>query len=82
MMQIQFGSGKYGNKTAPTLLASKVKKRKRTQTPKFELVNGTWQVTTGAGRYLFESYERLVCGLADMEYLGIVPKGTVKGLRK
>jgi len=47
----------------------------------YELINGAWIVHVSGCRYIFESYERLVCGLCDMEFLGLVPAGTIEGLR-
>jgi len=77
-----FGRGKLGKPTPPLLVTQDSKDKKKQQTPSYELINGIWHVKAGGGRYLFESYERLVCGLCTMEFLGLVPEGTTEGLRK
>jgi hypothetical protein len=80
---IIFGNGKFGRKTRP-LLATNLETKPAPEKlfAKYELINGVWKVKTVTGVYKYASYEKLVCGLSDMEFLGLVPKGTTEGLRK
>jgi len=79
---IIFGKGFDGSTSQLFATDIDKKPKKRPKKPTYELINGIWHVKADGKRYRFETFEKLVCGLSDMEFLGLVPEGTTEDLRK